>query len=436
MRIENQTVCVLCGDVNPASRWISLPVHSQCARPSEISNSYKAYSMLAGLSVEAIRDLCRQMGVQFTYRYKNANGKKSRLFHDKSYLVYQIVRVKGASSEAGQQATAGGAEGAEAGDAGDAGDGAEGATAEAGDDTAGEAADAEADTAEEQEEQAARATEAVAAQTPPKPAPRTEAARSAIVSTCEAWIKNVQLLRAAASKRGMKVVISPRASIRGSLMLSKGIDVTDVAALEIGNRMAPTDWANLKIEAGVYFADPKPPTRTRMSHKQTDLLAALVKLRINVWLKGPAGSGKTTAARLAAQAAGLPFYFTGAIDSKYDLTGFVDAQGRIVNTQYRKAFSQGGVFLFDELDASQPNALLAFNSSLANGYADFPGSEEPIKAHPDFTALVGANTIGAGATAEYSGRFKQDAAFCDRFAMLLWDYDTDLEREIALAGVA
>jgi hypothetical protein len=143
---------------------------------------------------------------------------------------------------------------------------------------------------------------------------------------------------------------------------------------------------------------------------------------------GPAGSGKTTAAQKVAEMLGLPFYFTGAINSEYKLTGFIDAQGRIVNTAFRKAFVEGGVFLFDEMDGSLPAATLAFNAATANRVFDFPdGTHE---AHPDFIALAACNTYGNGASRQYVGRNQLDAATLDRYATLEWNYDEALEAAI------
>lgn len=163
-------------------------------------------------------------------------------------------------------------------------------------------------------------------------------------------------------------------------------------------------------------------------HHKFPLLAAAVAARVNVMLVGPAGSGKTTAAVKAAQALGLPFYGTGAINSEYKLTGFIDAQGRIVSTAFRQAFEHGGVFLFDEIDASLPGALLAFNAALANDWMDFPDAN--VKRHEDFRVIAGANTFGTGADRQYIGRNQLDAASLDRYAVIEWGYDEALEASL------
>lgn len=161
-----------------------------------------------------------------------------------------------------------------------------------------------------------------------------------------------------------------------------------------------------------------------MHHAFPKLLAAVMQ-RVNVMMVGPAGSGKTTAAEKVAEALGLPFYFTGAIDTPYKLTGFIDAQGRVVETAFRRAFLMGGVFLFDEYDGSMPGAVLPFNAATANRKCDFP--DGTFEAHPDFIAIAACNTYGNGASRQYVGRNQLDAATLDRYATLDWDYDPALE---------
>jgi cobaltochelatase CobS len=164
-------------------------------------------------------------------------------------------------------------------------------------------------------------------------------------------------------------------------------------------------------------------------HKQFRQLLKYVQTKENIYLVGSAGSGKTTACQNIAKALDVPFYFTGAISSEYKLTGFINAQGTIVTTEFRKAYENGGLFLFDEIDASMPGALLAFNAALANNFMDFP--DKKIARHKDFYCIAAANTFGSGADRQYVGRNQLDAASLDRFIFFNWEIDEDLEREIA-----
>lgn len=151
-----------------------------------------------------------------------------------------------------------------------------------------------------------------------------------------------------------------------------------------------------------------------------------------VWIAGPTGSGKTHAAHQAATALGLPFYFNGALAMSHELVGFVDAGGTYHTTPFRQAYEHGGVYLFDEVDASDNSALLALNAALANGSATFPDSPVPVKRHADFRCIGAGNTFGQGATAEFIGRAKIDAAFLSRFAnKIFWTYDIALEQNIS-----
>ena len=170
----------------------------------------------------------------------------------------------------------------------------------------------------------------------------------------------------------------------------------------------------------------------KLVHEQFDSVLRAIAAEVPVMLVGPAGSGKTTLCEQVAEALNLRFYFTGAVASEYKLSGFVDAQGRIVSTAFREAYANGGLFLFDELDASMPQAIMAFNAALANGHCDFPGDTAPTKRHPDFRVVAAANTFGRGADRQYVGRNQLDAASLDRFVVINMDYDEVMER--ALAG--
>jgi cobaltochelatase CobS len=158
-----------------------------------------------------------------------------------------------------------------------------------------------------------------------------------------------------------------------------------------------------------------------------DVLAA-VSAGLNVMLVGPAGAGKTHLCQQVADALALQFSFTGALDSPYKLLGFIDAQGRTVRTAYRESYEHGRLFAWDEIDASAPAAMLAFNAGLANGHQDFPDACVPR--HPNARFIASANTYGRGQDRVYVGRNQLDAASLDRFVMIEMDYDEKLERAL------
>lgn len=151
-----------------------------------------------------------------------------------------------------------------------------------------------------------------------------------------------------------------------------------------------------------------------------------------IWITGEAGLGKTTAVEHAAKALEYPLFVSGAVADKFELLGYMDANGKYVPTQvYLWATHEGpAVLLLDEIDGSMPNALLALNQMLANGIAVFPCGQ--VKIGRDKIVCATANTWGDGAGMEYTGRMAQDAAVVDRFAQRIhWGLDNSLERAIA-----
>ena len=164
-------------------------------------------------------------------------------------------------------------------------------------------------------------------------------------------------------------------------------------------------------------------------HPKFETILRVLSVRENIYLVGGAGSGKTHIASQAAAALDLPFYSTGAVGMAYQLQGFINAEGRYMETDLYRAYTKGGVFLFDEIDGSSANALLAFNAIAANDLAAFPCGT--VKRHDDFVIIAAANTIGTGANRQYVGRAQLDGATRDRFAFVEMPYDETLELAIS-----
>jgi len=153
-----------------------------------------------------------------------------------------------------------------------------------------------------------------------------------------------------------------------------------------------------------------------------DVIARIVA-GIPVLLVGPTGSGKTHLARQVAQALGLPFSFlslTAGVNESALLGRLIpDASGAWCyhESEFVRAYRDGGVFLFDEIDAADPNMLLIVNAALANGHLAVPVAGITITRNDRFVPIAAANTWGTGADAEYVGRAAMDASTLDRYLM-------------------
>lgn len=161
-------------------------------------------------------------------------------------------------------------------------------------------------------------------------------------------------------------------------------------------------------------------------HDKFETILKFVAMDEPVMLVGNAGTGKNVIASQVAKALGLEFYFSNAITQEYKLTGFVDAMGNYQKTQFYDAFTKGGLFLLDEMDASIPEALIILNCAIANRYFDFPKVGR-VYAHKDFRVIACANTYGTGASTEYVGRNQLDGASLNRFALVEVGYDPRIE---------
>ena len=166
-------------------------------------------------------------------------------------------------------------------------------------------------------------------------------------------------------------------------------------------------------------------------HKMTQQIADVCNVGIHQMLVGPAGGGKTTCCEKVAEILDLKFYpmSVGPQTTKSDLLGFIDAAGNYHSTPLRDAFEHGGLLLLDEVDAANAGVLTIINALLANGYCSFP--DGVIQRNDKFRCICACNTYGRGADRQYVGRNQLDAATLDRFAVVDFDYDEELERAIA-----
>lgn len=175
---------------------------------------------------------------------------------------------------------------------------------------------------------------------------------------------------------------------------------------------------------------PKPYTPSEnVKHKEYELIKTCIRTDIPVYLVGEAGTGKNFTLQAIAEELQMEFYFTNSVQQEYKITGFIDAGGVYHETEFYKAFTHGGLFFLDELDASIPEVLVLLNAAIANRYFEFPNGK--VTAHPDFRVVAAGNTSGSGANDMYTGRMVLDSATLDRFVEIKFDYDRNIELALA-----
>lgn len=189
------------------------------------------------------------------------------------------------------------------------------------------------------------------------------------------------------------------------------------------------EYGNLPVKHEIVIKDVPAFTTTEVLHKQFDDMLKSLMLGKALYLYGEAGTGKSHVAKQLAKALNLPFYCTSSVVDDVQIKGYKDANGNYHGTAFYKAFSEGGLFLLDELDGSVPETLIILNMALSNGMFDFPCGN--VKAHDNFRLVATGNTCGNGADNIYSARYALDGATMERFLFFACDYDPRIEENLA-----
>lgn len=161
-----------------------------------------------------------------------------------------------------------------------------------------------------------------------------------------------------------------------------------------------------------------------LNHKKFDELLANLDMKLDLYIHGPTGSGKTVGVSNAAKKLNLPFYkkVVGSTMSESSILGYNMGHDYIEGIAYQP-FVNGGILLLDEVDNGNANTNLIING-LSDGELAFPcGMRER---HKDFRLVTTANTLGQGPSLNYVGRNKQDISLLNRLVFIFWPYDTQL----------
>lgn len=197
------------------------------------------------------------------------------------------------------------------------------------------------------------------------------------------------------------------------------------------------------IPVGTYDFTSFGPRVDTFAHGTAAYVDAQIMAGNLVWLHGPAGTGKSSAAKYAAKRhaerrnltgkhTGGRTYFevncAGAMVSA--VKGRDTMQGTVVS-DFMLAYEFGGSINLEEFDSAHPSLGTFLGTALAasDGFVnDIMGRF--VKRHPDFRCIITANSLGYG-----DAKFKRndlDAATKDRFraGRVFVGLDLELERSI------
>ena len=270
------------------------------------------------------------------------------------------------------------------------------------------------------------------AQSEPEPQPEPNSPQSemakflAKLADCRAFLAE---RKEATGGNSMDNLDGFRPGNNGASMIAHGI--TADAAVDAMTAHWPEE---VRSELGIVKTIPAEVIAApKGTHPATGYVLALIQAEVPVMLYGPPGTGKTTLAIDVAKLLNLPFGMVSMAAglSPTALTGASTLDG-FVSRPCVDTFSEGGVFLFDEMDAADPNTLLITNSMLANGVFHNPSNGAKLTRHENWVPLSAVNTL-TGASASHTGRSLLDGATMDRWRMgrVRIEFDANLANNAA-----
>ena len=163
-------------------------------------------------------------------------------------------------------------------------------------------------------------------------------------------------------------------------------------------------------------------------HHEFETILSYIANGINVYMYGPAGTGKSTIGEKVAEALGRKFMPESALRDDIKITGYKDSNGVYHESTFYTAMKEGYLYMIDEIDNSHADVLTVINTAIAQKYFIFPNGEL-VRAHKDFMVIVAGNTTGDGGDGMYI-RNVIDAASSDRFIQIEINYDIEVEKAI------
>ena len=271
----------------------------------------------------------------------------------------------------------------------------------------------------------------------PQPKPQPQTTKEEETTTKETTNNNDKTMNTQGNNNGIEQVANIFASLQNEAYNNGYKVATEEAAAKIDDLTAQVEeLKNKPTTSGTVINITIEGSTTQkviqsIVNPNAEELIDYLKEGENVFLWGPAGAGKNVLGEQLAEMLCVAFYYMNTVYTKYDITGFTDAQGNYIPTAVINWLKDpnGGLMFFDEMCTNSPEANTAINALLANKYIVLQNGEV-LKMSPRHYVVAADNTNGLGATEEYNGRYKMDESTRDRFAFFFIDYDAAVEESI------
>lgn len=173
-------------------------------------------------------------------------------------------------------------------------------------------------------------------------------------------------------------------------------------------------------ELGIKFSSSDTPSRIKRT------IEAGIK---NIWLCGPAGSGKSVMTRMIATELGLPYLCIscGIGTSSTEFVGYKYPNRE--STKFAEYYSKPSIILLDEFTALDPAVAQICNAALAND--EIETTTGTVYRDPNCIIVATSNTYGGGASRQYVANNQLDASTIDRFigGIIEVNYSQDFESQ-------
>ena len=133
----------------------------------------------------------------------------------------------------------------------------------------------------------------------------------------------------------------------------------------------------------------------------------------NIWLCGPAGSGKSVMTRQIANELDIPYLCIscGVGTSSTEFIGYKYPTRE--STKFAEYYSKPSIILLDEFTALDPAVAQICNAALAND--EIETTTGTVYRDPNCIIIATSNTFGSGASRQYVANNQLDASTIDRF---------------------